>query len=156
MNLLRGFVDNGRVHYDSIMKTIKKAERWRNDTFKLWCWRRLFLGQQRDQTSQSWRKSILNIHWKDWCWSSNTLATWCKQLTHWKRPWWWERLKARGEGDDRVWDGWVASLTQWIWVWANLAGIVKDREAWHAAVCGVPKNGTWLSNWTRIKTWYIL
>ena len=50
----------------------------------------------------------------DWCWSwnSNTLATWCEQLTHLKRPWCWERLKAGGEGDDREWDGWVASATQ--------------------------------------------
>ena len=40
------------------------------------------------------------------------LATWCKQLTHWKRPWCWERLRARGEGVDRGWDGWMASLTQ--------------------------------------------
>ena len=61
------------------------------------------LGLQGDQTSQSWRKSVLNIHWKDWCWSwsSSTLATWCEQPTHWKRPWSWERLRAGGEGDDR-------------------------------------------------------
>ena len=79
------------------------------------------LGQQGDQTSQSSRKSTLNIHWKDWCWSGsfNTLAIWCKELTHWKRPWCWERLKAGGEQDDRGWDGWMASLTQWTWVWAN-------------------------------------
>ena len=66
-------------------------------------------------------KSVLNIHWKDWCWSwnSNTLDTWCKELTHWKRPWCWERLKVRGEGDERGWDGWMASLTQWPWVWVN-------------------------------------
>ena len=58
----------------------------------------------------------LNIHWKDWCWSwnSNTSATWCEELTHWKRPWCWERLKA-GEGDDREWDVWTASRT-WVWV----------------------------------------
>ena len=49
----------------------------------------------------------------------NTLATWCKELTHLKRPWYWERLKAGGEGDDRGWDGWMASLTQWTWVWVN-------------------------------------
>ena len=63
---------------------------------------------------------VLNIHWKDWCWSwnSNTLATCCKELTHWKRPWCWERLKA-GEGDDRGWDGWMASPTRWTWVWAS-------------------------------------
>ena len=61
------------------------------------------------------------IHWKDWCrsWNSNTSATWCEELTHWKRPWCWERLKARGEGDDRGWDGWMASLTQWTWVWLS-------------------------------------
>ena len=61
------------------------------------------------------------IHWKDWCWSwsSNTLATWCEELTHWKRPWWWERLKAGREGDDRGWDGWMASPTQWTWLWVS-------------------------------------
>ena len=61
-------------------------------------------------------KSTLNIHWKDWCWnwSSKMLATWCEEPTHWRRPWRWERLKAGGEGDDRDWDGWMASLTQWI------------------------------------------
>ena len=64
-------------------------------------------------------KSTLNVHWKDWCWSSNTLATWCEELTHWKRPWCWARLKAGGEGDNRGWDDWTALLTQWTWVWAN-------------------------------------
>ena len=75
---------------------------------------------QGDQTSEFSRKSVLNIHWKDWCWSwnSNTLATWCEELTHWKRPWCWERLKV-GEGDDRGWDGWVVSLTEWTWVWVG-------------------------------------
>ena len=59
--------------------------------------------------------------WKDWCWSwsSNTLATWCKELTHLKSPWCWERLKAWGEGDNRGWEGWMASPTWWTWVWAN-------------------------------------
>ena len=50
---------------------------------------------------------------------TNTLAIWCEELTHWKRPWFWERLKAGGEGDDRGWDGWMASLTLWRWVWAR-------------------------------------
>ena len=62
---------------------------------------------------------MLNIYWKYWCWSSNTLATWYKEPTHQERPWCWERLKAGGEGDDRGWDGWMSSLTQWTWVWAN-------------------------------------
>ena len=58
-------------------------------------------------------KSVLTIHWKDWCWSwnSNTLDTWCEELTHWKKPWCWERLKVGGEGDNRGWDGWIASPT---------------------------------------------
>ena len=64
---------------------------------------------------------VLTVHWTDWCWSwsSNTLATWCEELTHWKRPWCWERLKVGGEGDDRGWDGWMASLTQWTRVWTS-------------------------------------
>ena len=54
-----------------------------------------------------------------WLESPNTLATSCKELTHWKRPWCWEGLEAGGEGDDRGWDGWMASLTRWTWVWVN-------------------------------------
>ena len=76
-----------------------------------------FLGLQ-DKTSQHKRKSTLNILWKDWCWSSYTLATGWEEPTHWKRPWCWERLRAGVEGDGRGWDGWMASPTQWIWVWA--------------------------------------
>ena len=58
---------------------------------------------------------------RTWCWSwnSNTLATWCEELTHLKRPCCWERLKAEGEGDDRGWDVCMASLTQWTWVWVS-------------------------------------
>ena len=61
------------------------------------------------------------IHWKDWCWSwnSNTLASWQEELTHLKRLWFWERLKAGAEGDDRRWDGWMPSPTQWTWVRVN-------------------------------------
>ena len=91
------------VMYGCESWTIKKAEHWRIDAFELWCWRRLL----RDPTNPSWRKSVLHIHWKDWCWSwnSNTLATWCEELTHLKRPWCWERLKAGGEVDAKGWDG---------------------------------------------------
>ena len=78
------------------------------------------LGLQGDPICPSQRKSVLNIHWKDWCWSwnSNTLATWCEKLTHWKRLWCWERLKVGGEAD-REWDGCMASPTQWTWVWVS-------------------------------------
>ena len=55
----------------------------------------------------------------DWCWNSNILTTWCDELTHLKRPWCWERLKAGGEGDDRGWDGWTALPNWWTWVWAS-------------------------------------
>ena len=61
----------------------------------------------------------------------NTLATWCEELTHWKRPWCWERLKAWGEGDDRGWDGWMASPT-WVWVysrswwWTGRPGVLQS------------------------------
>ena len=47
------------------------------------------------------------------------LDTWCEELIHWKRPWCWERLKSGAEEDDRGWDGWMASPTQWTWVWVN-------------------------------------
>ena len=49
----------------------------------------------------------------------HTLVTWCEELTHWKRPWCWERLKAGGEGDNRGWDGWMATPTWWKWVWVS-------------------------------------
>ena len=95
--------------------TIKKAECQRIDAFELWCWRRLL------RVPWTSRRSNYSILKEDWCWSwsSNTLATWCKELTHWNRPECWERLKAGGEGDDRGWEGWMASLTRWPWVWAS-------------------------------------
>ena len=64
---------------------------------------------------------MLGVHWKDWCWSwnSNTLATLCKELTHWKRLWCWEGLGAGGGGNDRGWDSWLASPTRRTWVWVN-------------------------------------
>ena len=94
------------------------------------------LGLQEDQNSLFYSKSVLNIRWKDWCWSwsSNTLATWCEELTHQKRPWCWERLKAGREGDGKGWDGRMASLTQWTWVWAD------SRSWWWTGKPGVLKS----------------
>ena len=71
--------------------------------------------------SRTWLKQLSSSSsiagWKSW--GFNTLAIWCEELTHWKKPWCWERLKAGVEGDDRGWDGWMASPTQWTWVWAS-------------------------------------
>ena len=100
--------------------TIKKSEHQRSDAFELWYWRRLLRVPWRSNQSIL-KKSVLNIHRKDWCWnwSSNTLATWCKELTHWQRLWCWERLKSGGVGDNRGWDVWMVSQTWWTWVWAG-------------------------------------
>ena len=79
------------VMYGCESWAINKAECWRNDAFELWCWRRLLrVPWTAKRSNQSVLKEISpNIHQKDWCWSwiSNTLATWCEELTHWKRPW---------------------------------------------------------------------
>ena len=110
------------VMYGCESWTVQKAEHWRIDALELWCWRRLLrVPQTARRSNQSILKEISpGCSWKDWCWSwtSSILATWCKELTHLKRPWCWGRLKAGGEGDDR-WDGWMASPTQWTWVWVN-------------------------------------
>ena len=136
-----------------MMWELDNKKGWAPDNWCLWTmaealeknsWE--FLGQQ-DQTSLYHRQSTLNIHWKEWCWSwsSNTLTTSCKELTHWKRSQSWERLKAGGEGEDRGWDDLMESLTQWTWVWANSGRWLKDREAWCIAAHGVAKSWTWLS-----------
>ena len=85
--------------YDSWI--IKKGECWRTDAFELWCWRRLL------RVLSILNDISLNIHWKDrcWRWNSNTLSTCYEELTHLKRPWCWERLKAGGERGNRRWDG---------------------------------------------------
>ena len=101
------------VMYRCEIWTIKKAECLRIDAFELWQWRRLL------RVPWIARRSVLGVHWKDCCWSWNTstLATWCEEMTHLKRPWNWERLKAGGEGDNRGWDGWHHQLNEHEFVW---------------------------------------
>ena len=111
------------VMYGCESWTVKKAECWRIDAFKLWCWRRLLrVPWTARRSNQSILKEISSEYSLEdwyWSWNANPLATWCEELTHLKRPWCWERLKAGGEADDRGWGGWMASLTQWTWIWVN-------------------------------------
>ena len=105
--------------------TIKKAEHWRIDAFELWCWRRLL---RVPWTARRSSQSILKI--SPGCsleglmlkMKLQYLATWCEELTHWKRLWCWEWLRAGGEGDDRGWDGWMVSPTRWARVWVDSGG----------------------------------
>ena len=113
----------------------KKAEHRRIDAFDLWCWRRLsrvpWMTRRSNQLilkeiSPEYSLEGLVLKLK-----SNSLATWYEELTLWKRLWCWERLKVRGEGDDRGWDCWMASPTQWTWVW------VDSRSWWWTLRTGV-------------------
>ena len=131
---------------------VKKAEHWRIDAFELWC--SISLESPLDckeiqpfhpKGEQSWvfiGRTGLKL-------KSNTLATWYEELTHLKRHWCWERLRAGGEGVNKGWDNWMASLTQWTWVW------VDSRSWWWTGrpgmlwFHGVTKSWTLLSDWTQ-------
>ena len=96
------------------------------------------------------RKTTLNTHWKNWCWSwsSNTLATLCEESIYWKRPWCWERLKAGGGEDNRGCSDWMASPTQWTWVWANSGKEWRTGKPCVLQPMGSQKSQTQLSDWT--------
>ena len=111
------------VMYGCESSTIKKAESQRIDAFELWCWSRLLrVPWTARRSNQSILKEIslecplegLMLKLK-----LPYFGHLMGKLTHWKRPWCWERLKAGGEGDDRGWDGWMASPTQRTWVWVS-------------------------------------
>ena len=84
--------------------------------------------------------------------SPGTVATWCRKVTHQKRPWCWEILMAGGQWDDRVWDGWMASPTWWTWVWESSKSWWCTGKPGVLQSMGVAKSQTWLSNWTKLNS----
>ena len=132
---------------------MKKAEHWRIDAFELWCWRRLLrVPWTARRSNQSLLKEIspgcslegLMLKLK-----LQYLGHLMLELTHLKRPWCWERLRAGDEGDDRGWDGWMASPTQWRWIWLD-SGSWWWTDACSAVVLGVAKSRTWLNDWIEL------
>ena len=103
--------------------TIKKAEHWRTDAFELWCWRRLL---RVPWTARRFNQSILKEISPEYSLEGLMLKLKFQSFVHLMRrtdslekPWCWERLEVGGKGDERGWDGWMASPTQWTWVWVN-------------------------------------
>ena len=107
----------------SVCKVFHKTKVPQFSPWELQCWRRLprvpLIARRSNQSIL--RKINPEYSWKDWYWSWNSciFVIWCEQLTHWKSPWCWERLRAEGVEDVRGWDGWMASPMQWTWTWAN-------------------------------------
>ena len=112
---------------------IKKAENWRINAFELWHWRScLRVPWTARKSNQSVLKEVSPEYWLEGLMLKLKLQYFgqlIRRLTHWKRPWCWERLRAGGEGDSRGWDDYMASLTQWTWIWTN------SRRRWSLAYC---------------------
>ena len=134
---------------------IKKAECRRINAFEMWCWRRLlrvpWTARRSNQSILKEISPVCSLEGLMLSWNSNTLATWCKELTHWKRPWCWERLKVGGEGDNRGWDGWMASPTRWTWVWVSFGSWWWTGKPSVLQFHGVTKSWTRLSDWITTK-----
>ena len=123
------------VMYGCDSWAIKKAEHWRIDAFELWCWiKPLRVPWASQKSNQSILKEISQEYWlKNWCLKMK-LWYFCHMMQRadsFENTWCWERLKAGGEGEDRGWNGWMASLTQWTWVWVN------SGSWWWTGRCGL-------------------
>ena len=138
------------VMYGCESWTKKKAECWRIDAFQLWCWRRLL---RVPWTARRSNQPILKGISPEYSLEGLTLKLKLQYFGHLMRSASFEKtlmlakIEGRRKRNDRGSDGWMASLTQWTWVWAN-SEIMKDREAWRAAVHGVTKSQTRLTDWT--------
>ena len=142
------------VMYGCESWTIKKAEHQRIDAFKLWCWRRLLTVPW---TSRRSNQSILKLISPEYSLEGVMLKLkfWYFGHLMWRtdlleRPWCWERLRAGGEGDDRGWNGWMASLIQWTWVWVNFGNWWRTGRSGMLQSMG-SQSWTRLSDWTELK-----
>ena len=131
-------------------------ESWvlKNWSFELWCWRRLLrIPWTARRSSQSILEDISPEYSLEGLilWPSDVKKVTHLNVTHFKRPWCWEWLKAGGKGDVRGWDGWMASLTQWTWIWVSSKSWWWTRKPGVIVVHGVAKSRTQLSDWTELK-----
>ena len=156
------------VQGNNLLWVLRDLRHRTTDAFELWCWRWLFKASWTARRSnQSTLKEISPEYALEGLilsWNSSTLAIWCEELTHWKRPWCWERLKAGGEGHDRGRNGWVASSTPWTWVWVNSGswwwtgkpgvlqsmGSQKVRHDWATQLNWTEENRTWWSGFSML------
>ena len=138
------------VMYGCESWTVNKAEHRRIDAFELWCWRRLLrVPWTARRSNQSILKEISPWYSLEGLMLKlklQYLATWCEELSHLKRPWCWERLRAGGKGDNRGGDCWMESLTQWTWVWVNSRSWLWTGRPGMLWFMG------WQS-WTRLSDW---
>ena len=134
--------------------TMKKAECWWIDAFELWCWRRQDLESPLDYRKNKLVHSKGNQSWISVGRTDTEAETpilWPPDVENWLTGCWEEK-----EGDDRGWDGWMASPTPWTWVWVNSGSWWWTGRPGHAAIHGVAKNRTRLSDWTELRVYMLI